>query len=325
MPEPTGLIFARLLDGGGARPLDAAGVARWRAADGPLWVHLDRNAPGVRAWLERDAGIDPEVVDALLEEQTRPRIMPHGGGLMVNLRGVNLNPGADPEDMVSARMWIDAERVITLRGPRLLAGDDVAAELDAGRGPTTPGGLLAALAETLVTRMRPVLGGIEDELDAREEALSDDSVPDPSAAGISAERRRIIALRRYLAPQRDAMVELCAVEADWLGAAPRRSLRETTNHVTRYVEDLDAARERGSVMHEEVTERLSIRMNRIMYVLSLVATIFLPLSFLTGLLGINVGGIPGTDVAWAFLAVCVALALLLALELLLFRRWHWLE
>lgn len=49
--------------------------------------------------------------------RTRPRVLPLAGGLLVNLRGVNLNPGADPEDMVSVRMWIDAERLISMRAP----------------------------------------------------------------------------------------------------------------------------------------------------------------------------------------------------------------
>lgn len=325
MSPPEGLIFAWRLGPDGAMALDAAGVAAHGPDDGPIWVHLDRKHPGVRAWLEGYAELDPLVAEALLEEETRPRVNAHGDGLLVNLRGVNLNPGADPEDMVSVRLWIDARRVISLRGVRLLASDDVAAELAAGRGPVTTGGVLAALVEALVARMRPVIGSIEEELDAFEEALIDDETPIPSAARISGVRRRAIELRRYLAPQRDVMNRLYTAPEPWLSATDKLELRETADRITRFVEDLDSARERGAVTHEEVSERLSLRLGRIMYVLSLVATVFLPLTFVTGLLGINVGGIPGAETGWAFLAVCTLLAALLVVEVVLFRRWRWLD
>lgn len=323
MSAPEGLIFAWRLAPDGAAALDAAGVAAWAPDDGPIWIHLDRNDPGVRAWLEEHARLDPLVAAALLEEETRPRVTAHADGLLVNLRGVNLNPGADPEDMVSVRTWVDASRIISLRGQRVLASDDVAAELAAGRGPRTSGGVLAALADALVARMRPVIGGIEDELDAFEEALIDEDTPVPSSARISGVRRRAIELRRYLAPQRDVMIRLYGASEPWLAESDKLALRETADRITRFVEDLDSARERGAVTHEEVSERLSLRMSRIMYVLSLVATVFLPLSFITGLLGINVGGIPGADTGWAFLIVCTLLAALLVVEVMLFRRWHW--
>jgi len=65
-------------------------------------------------------------------------------------------------------------------------------------------------------------------------------------------------------------------------------------------------------------------MNRNMYVLSIVATIMLPLGFFTGLLGVNVDGIPGQETPWAFAALCAILGVLIVLELWLFKRLRWL-
>ena len=319
------ILLAWRLDHAGATALEASDLDAWRAGDGALWVHLDRKHARTREWLRDRAGLDPVIVEALLEEETRPRVMPHAGGLLVNLRGVNLNPGADPEDMVSVRMWIDSERLISMRGTPLLASDDIAAALAAGRGPRTPGGVLAALADALLSRMQPVIDAIEDALDAFEEAITDDTMPDPSAARISAVRRRAIELRRYLAPQREVMVRLAESGDSLLGSDERLRLRQAADRVTRLVEDLDAARERGAVTHEEVSERLSLRMNRNMYLLSVVAVVFLPLSFITGLLGINVGGIPGAESGWAFAAVCAGLVVLLLAEIWFLRRRSWLE
>lgn len=324
-PESTEILFAWRLDGAVASRLDPAGLDQWQPADGVLWVHLDRTHRATRRWLEQVAQLDPFVVDTLLEEETRPRALVHGNGLLVNLRGVNLNPGADPGDMISLRMWIDPERVISMRRQSVLAADDVSRRLAAGEGPRQAGEVLVALADALVSRMGPVVAEIEDALDEFEAALADEEAADPPATRISSVRRRAIELRRYLAPQREVLLELASAAQSPLSQRDRRFLRQGADRVTRLVEDLDALRERGAVTYEEVSERLSRRMNRNMYLVSIVAAVFLPLSFVTGLLGINVGGIPGAEAGWAFLAICVGLGVLLVLEVWYLRRRHWLD
>jgi zinc transporter len=91
----------------------------------------------------RSERLHPLVVDALLADETRPRIAPFGNGLMLILRGVNPNAGADPDDMVALRVWIEPKRLITMRTRRLMAAQDVRDEIDAGKAPTT-------VVETLV-------------------------------------------------------------------------------------------------------------------------------------------------------------------------------
>ena len=76
-------------------------------------------------------------------------------------------------------------------------------------------------------------------------------------------------------------------------------IREIAERTSRFVEDIDAAKDRAAITQEELNSRLSEQMNKAMYVLSIVAAIFLPLGLLTGLLGINVGGIPGAENKWA--------------------------
>jgi zinc transporter len=245
-----------------------------------------------------------------------------GQSLLVILRGVNLNPGADPEDMVSVRMWIDAHRVITLRAQRLLAVQDVCESLEAGRGPHAPGEFLPMVAGRLIDRMGPVIEGLDDQIDAVEDQL----LQEQNAAmrsSLSGLRRQAIALRRYLAPQRDVLARLSVEQLPWLGERDRARMREVTDRVTRYIEDLDAARERAAVTQEELANRLSEQMNSTMYLLSIVAALFLPLGFLTGLLGINVAGIPGTENQLAFAMVCALVAVIVALELWFFRRRKW--
>lgn len=323
MTDIDGLVHAFVLDGtGGGKPLDWDGVRGWRHGDGALWIHVDHSTETARQWLRRESGLDPLVVDALLALETRPRCLVRGDGELVILRGVNLNPGADPEDMVAIRIWIDAHRVVSVRHRRLMAVQDIRERLFEGHGPNDTGDVLVAVTDRMVERMAPVIAEIDDSVDAVEDAVltGESAELRGTIAGI---RRQAIGLRRYIAPQREAMARLAMEPVDWLDEVKRGRLREIADRVTRYVEDLDAVRDRAQVIQDELSARLSEQMNRNMYLLSVVATILLPLSFLTGLLGINVGGIPGTDNPWAFATVCVILVALGAALAWLFRRAKW--
>ena len=89
-------------------------------------------------------------------------------------------------------------------------------------------------------------------------------------------------------------------------------------------ESLDTIRERLNVIYEQLAERRSTAMNDRLFVLAIVSAVFLPLSFFTGLLGVNVGGIPGADSNIAFALLCVIMALVAVGLLVIFRRLKWL-
>lgn len=318
-----GLIAGYLLDGGGgAREVGWEEIRTWSSGQGTLWIHLDYTHEAVRRWVREESGLDAVLADALLAEETRPRSAVWDSGLLTVLRGVNLNPGSNPEDMVSIRLWVEPERVISLRRRRLLSVDDVRAELAKGSGPRNSADLLAEIAAKLGSRIANVIDLVDDMVDSlEEEALEAGSHRlRPRLAGV---RREIIALRRYLAPQREALARIAADRVAWMGDAHRLRFREEADRVTRYVEDLDSARDRAAVTQEELASRLSEQMNGRMYVLSLVAGIFLPISFVTGLLGINVGGIPAADNPWGFAIVAGILAVITLLEIIIFKMGKW--
>ncbi len=243
-------------------------------------------------------------------------------GLLVFLRGVNLNPGQDPEDMVSIRIWINEHCIITTRKRRLLSVDDIRERIHNGAGPKTPTEFLKLLNDRLLDRMSNVIESISDHVDELEQAVmtTESHLLRPKIADI---RREAILIRRYLAPQREALGRLCYEDTTFLSKADKFYLREANDRIIRYIEDLDSAKERATIAQEELTSRLSEQMNRRMYILSVVAVIFLPLSFITGLLGINVGGIPGANYEWAFLLVSKGLLILLLSMLWLFHRKKW--
>ncbi|MDA0369522.1 MAG: zinc transporter ZntB [Proteobacteria bacterium] len=299
MNAENGLVYAAILDGtGGATEIDWDGVRSWTAGDGPLWVHLQRGVEEADRWLREESGIDQFTVQALMEDDPRPRTSVVGDGILAILRGVNLNPGSDPEDMVSIRVFTTGERVISLRMRKVLSVDSMREDLDAGTGARTAPGVLWRLSEYLAARVEPVIEGIEDRLGVLEGAIGEKRSTD-LRRDLHQIRREAIAIRRYMAPQREAISKLAQLETPLIIGAQRGRLREVADRTMRYVEDLDAVRDRTAVLQDELTTQMAEQMNRTMYLLTVVATIMLPLGFLTGLLGINVGGIPGSDSPWA--------------------------
>lgn len=317
------LIYGYILDGkGGATEAGPDAVNSWRPGQGVLWTHLDLTNPETAGWLKKRSGLDEIVYDALLAEETRPRCFSHQDGLVVILRGVNLNPGADAEDMVSIRMWIDKHRIISARLRHLMSIEDIRRDLENKVGPKTPGDFLAEISIRLMDRMSPTISGLDDRLDELEDELLTDKSSD-LRHDLRELRREVIMLRRYLSPQREAILRLHTDKTSLIDEKNRYDLRESYDKVTRFVEDLDAIREKATIVYEEIAARLADQMNRNTYLLTIVAALFLPLGFFTGLLGINVGGIPGAENNLAFIEVSMALGVLFVIELWLLRKLKW--
>ncbi|MEQ8515269.1 MAG: zinc transporter ZntB [Chromatocurvus sp.] len=322
--RPDGLIHALLLDGaGGARALDWHEVTVWEPAQGCLWLHFNYESESTRCWLERSSGLIDVAVNGLLMDETRPRTVTRGENLLMALRGVNLNPGSDPEDMVSLRLWCNGQKLISTRRRPLLSTTDVLERLEDGSGPRDAASLLVAWIDGIVARMADTVDGFEDDALALEDALVAGEMG-RLRHDLAHLRKQTITVRRYLAPQREAFNRLTAETLGWIGDLDRLRLREITDRQIRHIEDIDAVRERTAVAQDEMVGRISEQMNERMYVLSLVAAIFLPLGFFTGLMGINVGGMPGVDDAVAFWIVVLICGGAAGLLLAWFRLRRWL-
>jgi zinc transporter len=322
--ETNGLVCACLMDGkGGAKQLSWEDVVQLKSEQGPAWLHFDYASPEAVEWISNKSGLDEVSASALLTEESRPRATLIDSGMLVALRGVNLNPGSDPEDMVAVRVWLDEKRIISTRRRKLLSESDIVKSFEDKQGPRTTGEFIVDLSERLIARMEGTVEDIEDRVAQMEEEVIT-SENHALRTRLSAIRREAIMLRRYLAPQREAMIKLQAANLSWLSDSDKLHLRETTDRVIRYIEDLDSVRDRAAVTQEELVNRLSEQMNARMYVLSVVAAVFLPLGFLTGLLGINVGGIPGAENQFAFFIFIFMLVVVVVLQIVVFRKKKWL-
>jgi len=281
------------------------------------WFHLKRGTPEAETWFAA-AGLSPLVHSALTAEETRPRCTVDGDGVLINLRGVNLMEGADPEDMVSVRFYVEDHRVVGVWHRPLHAVSDLLAAVTRSQGPTSPGDLIAKVALRLADRVEPIVAQLNDRIDDLEEQVLDEK-HGTMRTELGDIRRTAIMLRRYMFPQRDALTTLEIEDLDWLSGHDRNRVREAGERTTRLAEELEAIRDRATVVQEQVMDQRAETMNRIMLLLAVVTAIFLPLGLITGLLGINVGGIPGADNPRAFWEVCAILAALIGIQIALFK------
>jgi len=319
----TFICAYRLNGDGSGTAIDEGTLQSVSPPSAPIWVHLSARSEGARSWLETQAQLpDETLLEALLAEDTRPRMQVRADGILLILRGVNLNENAEPEDMVSIRIWIESGRFISVQLRNLRGVEDMRQRLESGAGPVDIGDLVTSFIEGSIGRMSPVMGDLTDGIDDLEDRILQMDLQGIREQIISTRRKAII-FNRFLTPQKDIVQRLTEVQVDWLDRKNILRLQEAQNDITRFVEDLQALRERAHSVQEEVANILTERLNRNTYVFSMIAAIFLPLSFLTGLLGINVPGIPGADDPEAFLVFCGILVAVVVAQVALFKRLKW--
>lgn len=316
------LLSYKLNGVGGGSKLTKDTLLQWQPTHSVLWLHCSCSDPDAEHWLEQKSHLDKIILSAMLAEESRPRSIVTEQGILVILRGVNHNTGEDIGDMVSIRVWIDEHCIITTYKRELLCIFDIQSSIEQGCGPKNPIDFLKKLTDCMTDHLDEALDTIETQVDKLEEdTLSVDSkILRPQISELC---RLTTNMRRYIAPQRDALNGLYLEEPSLLSTSDKLYFREAVDRSFRQIEELDSIRERMTIAREELSSRISEQMNQRMCTLSVVAIIFLPLSFITGLLGINVAGIPGQNHPWAFWMISTALLGILLLFYRYFRRNKW--
>ncbi|MDB5552051.1 MAG: zntB [Rhizobium sp.] len=330
--DEPGLRFALLLDGkGGCTPLNSAAMCDWKPADGPAWFHFERDHEATVDWITNKGGFDPLVAEALLAEDSRPRVEPIDDGLLIILRGLCASPPEEVQrdaseiDLVPLHIWVDDNRLVSLRdsGHYLTALRDIRLALENGKGPKQTGELLAMVSDKLVRDLEPVLDGMDEEVDELDELMFQGEEGEVRGR-LKQLRRRSVQLRRYLAPQRDALNRIEHDDAPWLKERDKLRFREVIDKLMRFIEYLDAIRDRTGILHDDLSTMISERIARNSNRFAALAALLLPPSLVAGLFGMNVGGIPGVHEGWAFVAIVGAVAVTSVATLLVLKRINWL-
>lgn len=323
LSEHDGLLYAKRISAEGhAIDLDLDDPEAHKCGAGLLWLHMCALNPDTREFLHNETDLDELVINALLAEETRPRILVRQEGVMVILRAMNLHKGCDPEDMISLRVWTDGERIITTRRRDILSIEDVKRAIANNKGPKTTGEFLTMITGCVYARMEPHIEDLEERAAKVEELVAlcdiDEATEDSGLIRI-----RTAVFRRYIVPQRNVLEQLINARFSWLSEQDIEQLVESHDRVMRYVETLNDIRDRAQIVNDEITKIHDAKLNSTAYIFSVAATIFLPLSFLTGLMGINIGGMPGIDddaAFWVFSGFCL---IIVVTQIILFKKIKW--
>ncbi len=316
---PSDVIYGLTLDGkGGMQPLAAGSEI---PGDKPGWLHLDYGNPEAARWLLQTPLLNDAARESLLGQSNRPKLVRMGETVLLILRGINHNKDHRPEEMVALRIFITPDLIISSRRRALLSEQDVYGQLKLGGGADTPADWLVEICDALTDRAGEFVEELHDKiLDLEEMVLMRDL---PANGRLALIRKQLIMIRRYLSPQRDLVARLANEKISWLDEDDRRRLLDIADRLRRWLDDLDAGVARTAVLADEINNLMAEATNRRAYQMSVMALLFLPASFLTGLFGINLGGIPGAESPTAFWVFCgslVALATGLAVWLK-HRRW----
>jgi len=289
---------ALVREGGAVTEIPAAAVADYRGP-GFVWLHVEG------AGQDGKAQVPPYVpglaANALLASETRPRCDEIDAGALVNLRGAGVAGTADSDRLVSIRVWVEEGRVTSVSRRPLAALAKVEAAMHAGHL-QDGGDFVATLAQAISAGLDPEVADLGDQLDDCEGALDDGNIY-ALRRRIAVLRSQAIALRRFVAPDRDALASMAQLPFDWISTEDRMHLRDAADRFARMAEELEAVRERAALLHEQLTDLRAEIVDRRSLGIAIVAFIFLPLTFVTGLLGMNVTGIPFAEREWAFWGV----------------------
>ena len=285
-----------------------------------VWMHLDADAPETVPWLQKHGGMAEIAAKALVATETRPRCEPIGEGALINLRGLAAEPERLADELASVRIWAERGRVVSAARHELLALPLVCEKLRAGKI-LDPGDLISALAVAITEGLDPDVANLGDRLDDCELAL-DANRAFTLRRRIAQVRAKAIGYRRFVVPQRQALERLGTLECGWLDQRDRLHLAEAADRFARMAEELESVRERAALMHEQITDLRAEQIDARSLLISVLAFIFLPLTFLTGLFGMNVS-LPYEEEPWAFDAILVISAAVVVVGLGYFMRKRW--
>jgi len=293
------------------------------------WLHVQGSpSPALLASLGESLGLHPLALEDVLNTGQRPKLEPHEETLFLVLARPVLRDGELAVQQVS--LFLGTNLVVSFA-----AGEDpfdpVRTRLRTGGSRVRSRGadyLCYMLVDLVIDEGFPLLEEFGDRLERVEEALLDS--PDRTIlSDLHLLRRDLLGLRRLLWPQRDVSASLYRDDSPLIQQATRPYLRDCHDHAVQILELLESYREMLTGMLDIYLSSVSYRLNEVMRVLTVIATLFLPPTFLVGVYGMNFDrsspwNMP--ELAWPFgyLAVWVAIMASFGAMLLFFRRRKWL-
>lgn len=287
-----------------------------------VWHHLKYTDKTARNWIKKRQELSEQARMSLLNSETRPRAQVSEEELLLCLRGINFNESAQPEDMISIRLWMNKQTVITSSNQGSQSIRNIMTELDQNQGPKNAEQLLLSLIENLAKLTDDFVDKMDQRIDTAEDDIDSSNLTEFNPQ-MNQLRRQIANIRRYLLPQKEAIDKLYRYKSTVFTEAFYEQIFVYADKFMQLIENLDLMRERALMLQEHFMANISHQQNSRLYLLAIISAIFLPLTFLSGLFGMNVGGMPGLDNSQAFWYIIAFSVALTAVLLVWFKKSRW--
>ncbi len=299
-------------------------VTQFGDADAPdrpqmRWIDIDLADAAEHAWLTDCPDLDEQTRALLLEPVRFSRREHLVDGLFLGLKARAIAEADLIDQLTDLKLLIGKSQVLTVRLGEVAAVAELRRSLRSGRDLVTPVDFLAFMVSAMTKRMEITIFDLTQDTDATEDALLDRGC-DPAPDTMIALRRRLFRTRRQLTSVQQILAPLATDPALPLDADDRETLVRSANHVTRYLASLEDCRVRIQMLEDHIDAQRATTMTRASLNLTIVATVFLPLTFMSGLLGMNVAGIPEEHNPWGFWIVSGLSILIALLAWVILRR-----
>ncbi|RYY01864.1 MAG: Mg2+/Co2+ transporter [Gammaproteobacteria bacterium] len=319
IPDRNGLICGFTLDATQKAKTLALYAADNRKAlpPEPHWLHFNLADTRATNWIQACIPIPEDARELLLDSDAHIRSENFDHSLALIIGDLFHDFKDDPEDLGVLRLYLDNERLITGRGHPLKSVDRLRHELFEGMVIGNSIDLFARLIYDIGDSMRMVIKNLNERVDDAEDQILAGHLQNQGSK-LGQMRRLLARLRRHLSANRQAMQHALPHISRW-SEHDISELRQAVEHLESTIQDLELVQERTRLLQEEIAGRMSEATNRNLYVLSIVTVTLLPINLITGIFGMNTGGLPwGQDDPSGFwwvmffmvIAVIVALTIL---------------
>jgi magnesium transporter len=307
--------------------IDEARIRDYMQRDHFFWLDLMNPSHDDLARLHELFGFHPLALEDAEQFGERPKLDNFGDYIFLVFYGAWRHSAEDVEPLREVHMFISGQYLITIHRDPLPPLDQQRAELD-GRVLHSEQFLLYRVLDALTDSFFPLLGDMDDEIDDLESAVLA-SPTDQQLERLFSLKRQLVAMRKVLTPQRDLFARSIDQIADLPGLEldERDYFRDVYDHLIRISDLIDSYRDLLSGATDLYLSTVSNRQNDTMKHLTVIATIFLPLSFITGFFGQNFGYLVNDLISppWTFWVLGIGSMLATCAGLLrVFRRKGWL-
>jgi magnesium transporter len=289
-----------------------------------LWVDLASPTDAEFAILNDVFAFHPLAVDDARSALQYPKIEPYPGYLYLVLHGIDVNKARTQLGTRDVDFFLGRNYLVTVHDGESRSIGRLRELCDQherilGEGPVA---LLHRIVDTMVDNYRPAIEELESRLDKLENHAF--TGHEHIVRQVLRLKRELSTLRRVITPQRDVIGRLARREFAAISDEMAFRFRDVYDHMARYADETILFQDRVTGIHEVNLATVSNRLNQVMKVLTVMSTIFLPLTVLTGMWGMNVPlpHFPGSDAAQFWWIAGVMGAVIIAM-LVLFRRKHW--